>query len=133
MVFISRRTALRAEADSYNPIGYCLQQCRIWAGIPARYPDAATAWRNANDKHRDRKPPRGAAVYWTGGSRGYGHIAISLGGGKVRSTDAAGAGRVATRTIGWFDRNWSSLTYAGWAWDINEVTIPHRKPPTRRT
>src|SRR4051812_27558969 len=108
MAYTATRTARRAEADQYNPIGYCLQQCRIWAGIPARYPDAATAWRNVDTgaKRRTRKPPRGSAVYWTGGSSGYGHIAISLGGGRVRSTDAAGSGRVATRTIGWFDRNW---------------------------
>jgi hypothetical protein len=110
----------------------CLQQSRLWAGISMKYPDAATAWRNVDVKHRNRKPPRGAAVYWTGGSRGFGHIAISVGGGKVRSTDAAGTGRVATRTIGWFDRHWPSLKYAGWAWDINEQTILHRKQPSRR-
>jgi hypothetical protein len=131
MVYNASRTAKNAEADNYNDVGYCLQQSRMWAGIPPRYPDAATAWRNvdAGAKVRNRRPPRGAAVYWTGGSRGYGHIAISLGKGRVRSTDAGGAGRVATRTIGWFDRHWPSLRYAGWSWDINEITIPHRKPP----
>jgi hypothetical protein len=132
MAYTSTRTAKNAEADYVNSPGMCLQQSRIWAGIAARYPDAATAWRNVDDKHRDRRPPRGAAVYWTGGSRGYGHIAISVGGGKVRSTDAAGVGRVATRTLGWFGRHWTSLTYAGWAWDINEDTIAHRKPPQQR-
>jgi len=130
MVNTSTQTARNAELDASNPPGYCLAQTRMWAGINSGYPDAATAWRNANDKHRDRKPPRGAAVYWTGGSKGYGHIAISLGGGNVRSTDADGAGKVATRTLGWFDRHWKTLRYAGWAWDINEVTIPH--PPARR-
>lgn len=125
------KTARAAEHDSFNAPGMCLQQSRTWAAIPARYPDAATAWRNANDKHRDKNPPRGAAVYWVGGSRGFGHIAISLGKHKVRSTDAGGSGRVATRTIGWFGRHWPSLKYAGWAWDINEVTIPHRKPPVK--
>ena len=130
MVFTATVTARNAEADVYNAIGYCLQQSRIWAGIPARYPDAATAWRNVDLEARnygDRRPPRGAAVYWIGGSRGYGHIAVSLGAGRIRSTDAGGAGRVATRTLGWFDRQWPSLTYMGWSWDINEVTIPHRR------
>lgn len=132
MVNTSTQTARNAEADQSNAPGYCLMQSRIWAGIPAVYPDAATAWRNTNDRHTDRRPPRGAAVYWTGGSRGYGHIAISLGKRLVRSTDAGGAGRVATRPLGWFDRHWSSLHYAGWSWDINEVTIPHRAMPARR-
>ena len=128
MAYNATRTARNAEADQRNRPGYCLQQVRLWAGIPPRYPDAATAWRNANDKHRDRRPPRGAAVYWVGGSKGYGHIATSLGRGRVRSTDAAGSGVVATRTLKWFERHWPSLRYAGWAWDVNEVTIPHRRP-----
>jgi len=132
MVHNATETARAAERDNYNDVGMCLQQSRIWADIGARYPDAATAWRNVNNKNRNRKPPRGSIVWWTGGSRGFGHVAVSLGKGRVRSTDAGGAGRVATRTIGWFDRNWSSLNYAGWSWDINEVTIPHRNPPRKR-
>ena len=81
MANTATQTARNAENDDFNVPGMCLQVCRTWAGIPARYPDAATAWRNTNDRHRDRRPPRGAAVYWTGGSRGFGHIAISLGQG----------------------------------------------------
>jgi hypothetical protein len=113
---------------AYTSPGYCLQQTRMWCGIGARYLDAATAWRNTNDRHPGDRTgiPRGAAVYWTGGSHGYGHIALSLGNGKVRSTDAGGRGRVATVDVGWVERAWG-LRYAGWAWDINEVTIPHRK------
>lgn len=126
MVFTAEQTAKNAEKDATNDVGMCLQQCRLWAGINAHYPDATTAWKNANNRHvGDRTSiPRGAAVYWTGGSKGYGHIAISLGNGNMRSTDANGAGRVATRTLAWFDANWPSLKYAGWADNINEVTIP---------
>lgn len=129
MVYSAERCARNAEADLYNSVGYCLQQTRLWCGIPARYPDAATAWRYANyRKIGDRTIPRGAAVYWTGGSRGYGHIALSLGNGLIRSTDAGGSGRVATRTLSWFDSNWSSLNWAGWAWNINEIHIPNNVP-----
>ena len=125
MVYNAEQTAKNAEQDASNDPGYCLQQCRIWAGINSMYADAATAWRNTNDRYPgNRQPPRGAAVYWTGGSKGYGHIAISLGNGKVRSTDAGGSGRVATVDLGWVESHWG-LPYAGWAWDINEVTIPH--------
>jgi len=132
MVNNATKTARTAEADTRNAPGMCLQQSRQWAGIDPRYPDAATAWRNVNDKHRDTNPPRGAFVYWVGGSRGFGHIGVSMGKRRVRSTDAGGWGRVATRPIGWFSRHWSSLKYAGWAWDVNEVTIPHRKPPATK-
>lgn len=135
MAYRAETCARNAEGDRTNEPGYCLQQVRLWCGIGARYGDAATAWHNANDRHTDRKPPRGSAVYWTGGSRGYGHIALSVEGGgtpKIRSTDAGGAGRVATVDIGWFERNWG-LHYAGWAWNINEQNIPHTAAPPTRT
>lgn len=131
MVYSAERSARNAENDRVNDPGYCQQQTRIWSDIGPRYPDAATAWRNTNDRHPGkRNPPRGADVFWTGGSQGYGHVAKSLGGGKVRSTDAGGRGKVATVDLGWVERNWH-LTYAGWAWDNNEVTIPHptQAPP----
>lgn len=66
-------------------------------------------------------------AYWTGGSQGYGHIAVGVGGGRVRSTDANGAGNVATRTLAWFDAAWPSIDYAGWAWNVNGVEIPHEQ------
>jgi hypothetical protein len=135
MVFTAEVCARNALNDRVNTPGMCQQQVRLWCGIPARYPDAITAWRNTNDRHPgNRNPPRGAAVYWGGGSAGHGHIALSLGGGKVRSTDAGGRGRVATIDLGWVERNWH-LPYMGWAWDINEVTIPHpaQKPPAKPT
>lgn len=128
MVYSAERSARNAENDRFNDPGMCQQQVRIWSGIPARYPDAATAWRNTNDRHPgNRNPPRGADVFWTGGSSGHGHVAKSLGGGKIRSTDAGGRGKVATVDLGWVERNWHQ-TYAGWAWDNNEVTIPHTPP-----
>jgi hypothetical protein len=125
MAYNAEQTADRAEADNTNVPGYCLQWSREKAGIASKYDDASTAWRNTNDRHPgDRNPPRGSMVYWTGGSHGYGHIAPSVGGGKVRSTDAGGSGRVATVSIDWPTQHWG-LPYAGWAWDVNEVTIPH--------
>lgn len=129
MVYSAPVSARNAENDRVNDPGMCLQVVRMWCGIGARYSDAATAWRNTNDRHPGDKTniPRGAAVYWTGGSKGYGHIALSLGNGKVRSTDAGGRGRVATVDIGWVERTWN-MPYAGWSWDINEVTIPHPTP-----
>lgn len=120
----SETTARNAEQTHSNDAGMCLQWSRQRAAIASRYPDAATAWRNTINPHPgDRKPPRGAMVYWTGGSQGFGHIAPSLGNGNVRSTDSGGKGKPATVDIGWPERNWG-MKYAGWAWDVNGVTIP---------
>jgi hypothetical protein len=121
-------TARNAEKSTSNDPGMCLQWSRTHAAIGSRYGDAATAWRNTNDRHPgDRNPPRGSMAYWTGGSGGYGHIAPALGGGNVRSSDSGGKGKPATVDVGWPERAWG-LTYAGWAWDVNEVTIPHDTP-----
>lgn len=132
MVYDAETGARNAEQDTRNDPGYCQQQTRQWSGIAALYGDAATAWANTNDRHPgDKHPPRGAHVFWTGGSSGYGHVGMSLGNQMVRSTDAGGRGVVATRHIDWFGQNWG-LPYAGWAWDNNEVTIPHGTPEPPR-
>lgn len=126
MVRDAEGTARSAEKSTTNDPGYCLQWSRQRADIPALFPDAATAWRNAFHRHKgDRDPPRGAMVYWLGGTHGYGHIAVSLGGGKVliRSTDAGGAGQVATVDLAWVEEHWG-LPYAGWADNVNDVAIP---------
>lgn len=118
------QTAKSAKASQGNQPGYCLRWARTRAGIPAKHMSAAVAWRHAGHKHRgDRRPPVGAAVYWTGGSHGFGHIAISVGHGQVRSTDSGGEGRVATVGVNWPVRHWG-LRYAGWADNINGYTIP---------
>lgn len=125
MAHDAETTARNSEADVHNDPGMCLQQTRQWAAIPSKYGDAATAWKHTKDRRPgDRNPPRGAAVYWTGGSQGYGHIATAVSPGNVRSTDAAGKGKVGTVDLGYAERVWG-LKYAGWAWDINGVTIPH--------
>jgi hypothetical protein len=124
MVRNAEATAKNAEASHTNSPGYCLQWSRERADIGSLFPDAATAWRNAFHRHKgDRNPPRGAMVYWTGGSKGYGHIAVSVGGGRIRSTDAGGSGQVATVDLGWPERAWG-LPYAGWADNVNDVEIP---------
>lgn len=125
MVNDHETTARNAENTHSNDAGMCLQWSRQRAAIGSRYGDAATAWKNTNDRHPgDRNPPRGSMVFWTGGSKGYGHVAPSVGGGKVRSTDSGGKGKPATVDLDWPVRNWG-MKYAGWAWDVNEVTIPH--------
>ena len=120
----ARETVHAALSSDVNEPGHCLEWARERADIPPLYDDAATAWANATGRRPgDRRPPVGAAVYWTGGSSGYGHIAISVGDGKVRSSDAGGEGRVRTVPVDWAEKKWG-LTYAGWSNSINGYTIP---------
>lgn len=126
--YSAAEAAIRAELDDYNDPGYCLQQVRIWAGIPALHRTAAIAWMYATDKRYDpSKARRGAFHFWTGGSNGYGHVAMELGGTtgglNIRSTDAGGSGRVATRSLEWFNNNWPSMHYAGWTNNLNGYTV----------
>jgi hypothetical protein len=122
------QTAASAVASSTNVPGQCLAWSREQADIPSKYPDATSAWEHATGRRPgDTDPPRGAAVYWTGGSAGHGHIAISLGHGRVRSSDADGSGDVGTVPLRFFDREWN-LHYVGWANSINGYQIPGVAP-----
>lgn len=126
----AEQTAKYAEGVTTYGVGMCLQYSRICADIPSKYPDASTAAKHAH-LHKDRKPPRGSMCYWTGGSSGHGHIAPSLGPKgdkyKIRTSDAPTSGKVSTQDLGWVEEHWG-LTYVGWAWDVNDVTIPHDEP-----
>lgn len=127
----SRFTALEAVATfnrwRLNEPGMCLREVRTAHGIPAVHAGAADAWRTATGRHpNDRRPPRGATVFWTGGSNG--HIAISLGDGRIRSTDAGGKGRMGTVDLDWPRRQWG-LTYVGWAEGYNGHSVKN-SPPT---
>lgn len=87
--------------------------------------DAVDGWKSEPPKwrHTDRHPPRGVPVAWSGGSNGHGHRAVSLGHGKIRSTDAGGRGIVATVDLDWPERQWG-MRYLGWSESISGVKIP---------
>lgn len=110
----------QSEHGPQAPEGMCLQMVRSCYGIGPKEPDAISAWRDAK-KHRTTNPnaiPRGYPVFWSGGSQGHGHIAISAGDGLCWSTDI--------RRPGFFDRvpiteihdRWG-LTLLGWTSNLN--------------
>jgi hypothetical protein len=101
--------------------GLCLQRVRICYGIPALAADAIGAWNIAQTKHRVTDPtsiPRGFPVFWSGGSDGHGHIAISAGGGKCWSTDIERPGFFDYVDITEIRAKWG-LTLLGYTEDLN--------------
>lgn len=61
--------------------------------------------------------PAGVALYWSGGSKDYGHTAISIGNGKMISTDTynGGWGKVGIQPISYISKYWkNNLTLLGY-------------------
>jgi len=91
-------------------------------------PTAADAWAEtpAAERHTDANPPAGVPVYWTGGSSGAGHVAISEGNGMVASTDFGpsgyvGDGRVRSVALSSIAQHDPNLRYAGWSPDLGDT------------
>lgn len=89
-------------------------------GVPALgAPDANAVVRISKAKghlhagRKKRKPPKGAVVLWSGGRGRHGHAALSMGNGKIASTDVHGANTVGVVDLGWVERHWH-YKYEGW-------------------
>ena len=104
-------------------VGMCQQYVRgpCWE-VASLYGSAIEAWNGARFKHPgDRTPPKGAPCYYRGGS--YGHAVISVGGGRIRSTDCKSATYVNDADLSWPESAWG-YEYLGWTEDINAVHLP---------
>ncbi len=136
MLYDREEIAQRAEAARTNEPGTCQLWARTMAGAPSAGDvdrdgdyDAVDGWKKEPEsaKHYDRNPPRGVPVAFSGGSRGYGHRAISLGGGKIRSTDMSSTGYrsgvVGTTTIEQIERS-MGVHYSGWSSTFSALPIP---------
>lgn len=138
MTYTRAQAVARAMKSTTYPIGMCYRWTREQFGLPAvgdrdgdGDADAVDGWKAAQHRHPgDRNPPAGVPVFWSGGSRGHGHAAISLGGGKIRSIDAAGAGHVGTVSLGWPESAWG-LHYLGWSEDLGGALIPTDTAPEK--
>lgn len=124
----------RARQFSTYRTGQCLNFiCNVFTagrGLGVYAPYALHAWEHAQHRHTDRTPPAGVPVYFSAGtSNPYGHVAISLGGGRIRSTDWPTGGPAGTRTrvgdttIAGLEQGWNRQ-YLGWAEDFYGVRIP---------
>lgn len=119
--------AYAAHGTDFGP-NNCLFAVRSAARGPGGTHDAADAWKASEGRHLTGTPPRGAIVYWVGGSRGYGHIAISAGSGWVWSTDIKRKGKFDKVRISTLNRAWPNLRYAGWALSVNGVRVLWQPP-----
>jgi hypothetical protein len=78
-----------------------------WTQVPSKYKHAGV-----------RSVPAGGLAFFKGGSRGYGHVMLSLGGGDFASTDVGTdgryqAGRYGKTTIATIESSFHE-TYLGW-------------------
>jgi hypothetical protein len=102
-------------------VGQCLMRVRECYGIGPLYGTAAAAWAGAIRKHRTTDPgaiPRGYPVWWTGGSQGFGHVAIASGNGMCWSTDIRRPGYFDVVPISAITDEWG-LTLVGWSDDLD--------------
>lgn len=126
-----------ANATKKNSPAMCQKVTREWYGAGSvgdvdrdGDTDAVDGWKSEPKwaQHPgDYDPPVGAPLAWSGGSGGFGHRAMYIGNGLVRSTDAGGKGIVANKPIKWFEEEWN-LKYLGWSETISGQPIPGLLP-----
>lgn len=136
----SRNQAIVAAlASTAYPVGMCAKWTREKFGLPALGDfdrdgdaDAVDMWQACVLKEAgDRNPPPGVPVFWSGGSKGHGHAAISLGNGMIRTIDRPRSGVVGTVPLGEIERVWG-LKYLGWTHDLYGHEIPDPEGDARR-
>lgn len=125
-----------ARQQHYNPsqgwTGLCQMFVRSAYGLGGGFASASAQWRGAQHRHRTsdgNKAPRGVAFCWTGGSRGFGHIVLSVGNGLCWSTDVVRTGHVDLVRINEITQRWGQHP-EGWIEDVNGTRIWH--PPVRQ-
>lgn len=129
-----------AEKRTTNVPGTCQMVTREYFGAPSAGDrdhdgdaDALDGWASEPKKtrHSDRNPPRGVPVAFGGGK--YGHRAISLGGGKLRSTDMKNGryspGHTGTCSITDIEQHMGKY-WLGWSETIDGYMIP--KPAKKK-
>ena len=104
--------------------GLCLKFVKDMFHAAARFPSAISAWNGSASKHPTSDPnaiPAGAPVYFAPKGDPYGHVALSLGRGMMRTTNSSD-GLIHTDPIS----QWVSWGYKllGWTSDIEGQAIP---------
>lgn len=120
-----------SKSRKFVGVGMCLATVRQYYGVPAGVATAADSWQMSEHKRQVANGlacPRGTPVYWTGGSKGAGHIAISIGGGLCYSTDWKEAGKIDIARIDEITTLWG-LDFKGYTFEVNGVQVWKPAPP----
>jgi hypothetical protein len=101
-------------------LGHCAHSVACAYKKSASGWNASQGWFTTPEKYRrtgrkSKTPPRGALVFWAGGSQGYGHVAVANGRGKVWGVDLPDSGHIGLIPIDEVARRWG-LKYLGWIW-----------------
>lgn len=115
-------SANQAIANARTFTRYAVGRCdefvaEIYGYGSSGYSTAVTNWQATPSGLRhpgDWNAPAGALMYWSGGSTGAGHVALSLGNGLIISTDATGPGTVGQIPARTPTDKWGH-PYLGWA------------------
>jgi len=119
--------AMKALHDKGTDVGVgtCLHTCRLAWGLPGGITDAASQWRAIPAAYQKHGPaPLGAPVFWTGGTHGYGHIAISDGNGSVWTTDIPTSSRVGHVRVETVVKTWPNHVLVGWSDILEGYLLP---------
>ena len=104
--------------------GYCLAFIQDCYNAKAVEPSAIAAWNNSDHKHPTTSLdgiPAGAPIYFSGGGP-YGHVALYLGQGMMRTTNSAD-NKIHTDPVSLWTGNYG-YTLLGWTEDIENQMIP---------
>lgn len=119
MTYPNALAKAKALTHAYES-GECLKAVRIAFGLDANglEPDAYNAFlreggRAGANTHTVIPAPANVPVFWSGGSHGHGHVAISDGKGNVLSTDVKRVGLFDLVPESWIHQHWG-LTRMGW-------------------
>lgn len=116
-------TAAQALANAKRVTSWAVGRCdefvaRMYGFGSSGYATAVANWQATPGtlKHAgDWNAPAGALMYWSGGSTGAGHVAISTGDGNIISTDAHALGSVGSIPARTPTDKWGH-PYLGWAY-----------------
>lgn len=130
----------RAAIGRPNTVGMCQAWTRGITGHDAvgdvdgdGDADAVDGWKSEPEQYRHsdiHNAPAGVPGAWSGGRKGFGHRAISVGNDRWASTDAPVSGRIGIVPTSFFEDQWG-MKPLGWSESMSGELIPKAPPVIR--
>lgn len=111
--------------------GLCLMFVRMCFNVDPLYPDAITAWENADHRRvcTPAEAQRGHAGFFRGGE--HGHVVLTLGNGRCLTNDTGAPGTINVAMIADIERAWG-YRFLGTTNDVNGEIAPRVRASRRR-